>query len=103
MVETVTTALMDRFPKIRHYKLLTVIACCTLFFLLGLTLTTNVSYLSNVQKHELVTEMSVLAAMSSKERSIKSALCADLPVFAAQIHDVLVKPYQRSKPLNAHA
>lgn len=41
MVETVTTSLMDRFPKIRHYKLLTVIACCTVFFLLGLTLTTN--------------------------------------------------------------
>lgn len=43
MVETVTTALMDRFPRIRHYKLLTVVACCTIFFLLGLTLTTNVS------------------------------------------------------------
>lgn len=41
MVETVTTALMDRFPRIRHYKLLTVVACCTIFFLLGLTLTTN--------------------------------------------------------------
>lgn len=41
MVETVTTGLMDRFPRIRHYKLLTVICCCTVFFLLGLTLTTN--------------------------------------------------------------
>ena len=46
MVETVTTGLMDRFPKIRHYKLLTVMACCTVFFLLGLTLTTNVSQLN---------------------------------------------------------
>lgn len=41
IVQTVTTGLMDRFPKIRRYKFLTVTACCTVFFLLGLTLTTN--------------------------------------------------------------
>ena len=43
LVETVTTALMDRFVKLRDYKLLTVMGLCTVFFLLGLTLTTNVS------------------------------------------------------------
>ncbi|KAL4227906.1 hypothetical protein ACF0H5_013346 [Mactra antiquata] len=41
LVETVTTALMDRFPKLREYKLLTVMILCCIFFLLGLTLTTN--------------------------------------------------------------
>ncbi|WAQ98410.1 SC6A5-like protein, partial [Mya arenaria] len=41
LVETVTTALMDRFPKLRAYKLLTVMILCVIFFLLGLTLTTN--------------------------------------------------------------
>merc|ERR1712226_341995 len=32
---------MDRFPKLRTYKLLTVMCLCAVFFLLGLTLTTN--------------------------------------------------------------
>jgi len=41
LVETVMTSLMDRFPKLRAYKLLTVILVCAIFFLLGLTLTTN--------------------------------------------------------------
>nr|WLN44359.1 AAT4 [Sinonovacula rivularis] len=41
LVETVTTALMDRFVKMRDYKLLTVMILCVIFFLLGLTLTTN--------------------------------------------------------------
>ena len=45
LIETVTTSVMDRFPKLRNYKLLTVIALCSFFFLLGLTLTTNVSIL----------------------------------------------------------
>ena len=44
LVETVTTSLMDRFPKLRQYKLLTVMVVCAVFFLLGLTLTTNVSF-----------------------------------------------------------
>lgn len=34
---------MDRFPKLRKYKLFTVMVTCALFFLLGLTLTTDVS------------------------------------------------------------
>uniref|UniRef100_A0A8W8I3D4 Transporter n=1 Tax=Magallana gigas TaxID=29159 RepID=A0A8W8I3D4_MAGGI len=42
LVETVITSLMDRFPKLRKYKLFTVMTCCLLFFLLGLTLTTDV-------------------------------------------------------------
>ncbi|XP_011417902.3 sodium-dependent proline transporter isoform X2 [Magallana gigas] len=41
LVETVITSLMDRFPKLRKYKLFTVMTCCLLFFLLGLTLTTD--------------------------------------------------------------
>ncbi|KAL4227908.1 Sodium- and chloride-dependent glycine transporter 2 [Mactra antiquata] len=41
LVETLTTSLMDRFPKLRGYKLLTVIILCSVFFLLGLPLTTN--------------------------------------------------------------
>ncbi|XP_060551998.1 sodium-dependent proline transporter-like isoform X1 [Ruditapes philippinarum] len=41
LVETVTTALMDRFIVLRKYKLLTVMVLCAIFFLLGLTLTTN--------------------------------------------------------------
>ncbi|XP_053405697.1 sodium-dependent proline transporter-like isoform X2 [Mercenaria mercenaria] len=41
LVETCVTALMDRFPKLREFKLLTVMALCTVFFLLGLTLTTD--------------------------------------------------------------
>ena len=43
LVETVITSLMDRFKKLRDYKLITVITLCCIFFLLGLTLTTNVS------------------------------------------------------------
>ena len=43
LVETVTTSLMDRFTKLRNYKFLTVLCLCTFFFLLGLTLTTDVS------------------------------------------------------------
>ena len=43
LVETVTTSLMDRFTKLRNYKFLTVLGLCTFFFLLGLTLTTDVS------------------------------------------------------------
>lgn len=41
LVETVITSLMDRFPKLRKYKLFTVMVTCALFFLLGLTLTTD--------------------------------------------------------------
>ncbi|XP_069138576.1 sodium- and chloride-dependent neutral and basic amino acid transporter B(0+)-like isoform X1 [Argopecten irradians] len=41
LVETVITSLLDRFPKLRQYKLLTVISVSAVFFLLGLTMTTN--------------------------------------------------------------
>ena len=41
LVETVTTSTMDRFPKLRKYKFMTVLTICCIFFLLGLTLTTN--------------------------------------------------------------
>lgn len=55
LVETVTTALMDRFIKLRNYKLLTVMVLCTIFFLLGLTLTTNVSNSTEIHpKHVLL-------------------------------------------------
>ena len=47
LVETVTTSLMDRFTKLRNYKFLTVLCLCTFFFLLGLTLTTDVSIKRN--------------------------------------------------------
>jgi solute carrier family 6 amino acid transporter-like protein 5/7/9/14 len=41
LVETVTTALMDQFPKLRNHKALTIIVTCCIGYLLGLTLTTN--------------------------------------------------------------
>ncbi|KAL5004096.1 hypothetical protein ScPMuIL_017552 [Solemya velum] len=41
LVETVVTSLMDRFPKLRDYKLFTVMTVCSIFFLLGLSLTTQ--------------------------------------------------------------
>ncbi|KAJ8304359.1 hypothetical protein KUTeg_017942 [Tegillarca granosa] len=41
LTETVTTSLMDRIEILRKYKLMTVASICALFFLLGLTLTTN--------------------------------------------------------------
>ncbi|XP_071114841.1 sodium- and chloride-dependent neutral and basic amino acid transporter B(0+)-like [Haliotis cracherodii] len=41
LVETVTTSIMDMFPQTRKYKTFTVVTCCAVFFLLGLTLTTN--------------------------------------------------------------
>ncbi|XP_061174045.1 sodium-dependent proline transporter-like [Saccostrea echinata] len=41
LVETVVTSLMDKFPKLREQKLLTVIGVCVVMFLLGLTMTTN--------------------------------------------------------------
>lgn len=42
LVETVTTSLLDKFPRLRNHKLLTVAGVCAVMFLLGLTLTTNV-------------------------------------------------------------
>ncbi|XP_052098390.1 sodium- and chloride-dependent neutral and basic amino acid transporter B(0+)-like [Mytilus californianus] len=41
LVETVTTSTMDRFPTLRKYKFVTVLTICLIFFLFGLTLTTN--------------------------------------------------------------
>ena len=41
LVETVITSLMDKIPVLRRHKLMTVTGVCTVFFLLGLTLTTN--------------------------------------------------------------
>ncbi len=44
LVETVITSLMDKIPVLRRHKLMTVTGVCAIFFLLGLILTTNVSY-----------------------------------------------------------
>ncbi|XP_050400598.1 sodium- and chloride-dependent neutral and basic amino acid transporter B(0+) [Patella vulgata] len=41
LVETVSTSFMDLFPKSRNYKTFVVVGFGTIFFLLGLTLTTN--------------------------------------------------------------
>ncbi|KAK6179428.1 hypothetical protein SNE40_011789 [Patella caerulea] len=41
LVETVSTSFMDLFPKARNYKTFVVVGFGTIFFLLGLTLTTN--------------------------------------------------------------
>ena len=42
LVETVTTGIMDKIPKLRNYKLRFVTGICTLMFVPGLVLTTNV-------------------------------------------------------------
>ena len=43
LVETVTTSFLDMFPKTRKFKAFVVMCFCFIFFLLGLTLTTDVS------------------------------------------------------------
>ncbi|XP_041363449.1 sodium- and chloride-dependent GABA transporter 2-like [Gigantopelta aegis] len=41
LVETCVTCIIDLFPKTRNYKMMVVIGLCSIFFLLGLTLTTQ--------------------------------------------------------------
>lgn len=44
-IETVLTVLKDRFPRLREHKSMVAFSICLLFFGLGLTLTTNVSFM----------------------------------------------------------
>ena len=41
LVETVTTSLTDQFPKLRKHKAWVIVGVGVLFFILGLTMTTD--------------------------------------------------------------
>ena len=52
LVETVTTSIMDQFPKLRKYKAAVIIGTGVVLFLLGLTMTTNGGvYMLQVMDH----------------------------------------------------
>ena len=52
LVETVTTSIMDQFPKLRKYKAGVIIGTGVVLFLLGLTMTTNGGvYMLQVMDH----------------------------------------------------
>lgn len=45
-METVTTAILDKFPNLRHYKLWVVLWVAVFGYIGGLGFTTNVSFFS---------------------------------------------------------
>ena len=74
LVETVTTSFLDMFPKTRKFKAFVVMCFCAIFFLLGLTLTTDVS--SNGCLSPLVMQLYDLVV----HQSVQSTICFDQTV-----------------------